>query len=132
MKHQLNNGLLKAQKHGLVVVEPKSNELQIDLDGARALRRYGMQFAILRRAGLTKGWKEKITPSRKRGHVHVTIKTDQRAVKNTAWPRSQFTILERIGLAAILGDDPARAAFNWCRAALGEKYPVVFFEEKKK
>lgn len=112
-----NWGVPRARRRGLKVIEPKTNELQIDLDGARALHVYGRQYDVLRRAGLTKGWREKVNPSRRSGHTHVTI----------SMPRP-MPLTERVGLQAILGDDLKRAAFNWCRVKRHNKYPVVFFE----
>jgi hypothetical protein len=111
-------GLKRALKSGLKIVEPKKNELQIDLDGARAVRKYGMQFSILRKAGLTKKWRETIQPSKKSGHVHVTIKLP-----------SKINDLHRVLLQAVLGSDIRREAFNYCRVSKRNKYPIVFFEE---
>lgn len=119
---------MRAKHRGLVVVEPKPNQLQIDIDSARALRRYGLQFAILRRAGLTKGWREKITPSKKRGHVHITITIPERQLINIWSNRNAPDLIFRICLQAILGSDLTREAFNYCRAVKGGKYPIVFFE----
>ena len=126
-KNDLQGGLERARRRGLIVVEPKPNQLQIDIDSARALRRYGLQFAILRRAGLTKGWRERITPSKKRGHVHVTI-----TIKDGLDFQGSPNLIKRICLQAILGSDLTREAFNYCRAVKGGKYPVVFFERGKK
>ena len=112
-------GLSRAKKRGLRVVEPRPNELQIDLDGARALRVYGMQFSTLRRAGLTAGWRERVTPSKSGGNrVHITITMPVRV--------DNFT---RVLLQAILGSDIKREAFNYCRVKKGNKYPIVFFEK---
>jgi hypothetical protein len=113
-------GLKRARRKGLVVVEPKPNELQIDLDGARALRAYGMQFNILRKAGLCLGWRERIRPSKRAGHVHVTISLPD-----------NIDNLKRVCLQAILGSDLKREAFNLCRILRGNKYPIVFFESGK-
>jgi len=121
MREELNWNLKRAAQRGLIIVEPRANQLQIDLDSARALRKYGMQYSILRRAGICKGWKEKITPSSKKGHVHVTI----------TMPYA-LSLIVRVGLQAILGSDLGREAFNYCRAVKGGQYPVVFFEKTKK
>jgi hypothetical protein len=113
-------GLKRALKSGLKVVQPKPNELQIDLDGARALRRYGMQFSILRKAGLARRWKEKIQPSKKPGHVHITITLPVK-IDN----------VQRVALQAVLGSDIRREAFNFCRVVKRNKYPIAFFEREK-
>jgi hypothetical protein len=110
--------LTRARKLHWQIIEPKPNELQLDLDGARAMRLYGMQFSILRRAGLTKRWKEKIIPSKKAGHVHVVI-TMPNSIKN----------LERVALQAVLGSDIKREAFNYARVKRHNKYPIVLFKK---
>lgn len=121
MKHKDTQwGLRRARAKRLLIVEPKPNQLQIDLDGARALRHYGMQFGTLRRAGLTKGWRERIAPSKGGGaRCHVTI-TMPRAMDN----------LTRVCYQAVLGSDPKREAFNLCRVVNGNKYPIAFFEKR--
>ena len=109
--------LKRARAKGWFIVEPGPNQLQLDLDGARALRLYGMQYAILRKAGLTKKWREKVLASKKPGHVHVVI-TMPRKIQN----------LERVALQAVLGSDVRREAFNYARVVKRNKYPIVFFE----
>jgi hypothetical protein len=78
-----------------------------------------MQYSILRKAGLTVGWKEKLLPSKKAGHAHVVI-TLPMPIKN----------LERVALQAILGSDIKREAFNYTRVKNGNKYPIVLFRRK--
>ena len=119
MSTKLQWGLTRARKHGWRIVEPKANQLQLDLDGARALRKYGMQFSILRKSGLTAGWKELIKGSKKRSHVHIVI-TMPKKIKN----------LERVALQAILGSDIKREAFNYTRVKKRNKYPIVLFERE--
>jgi len=109
----------EASKRGLLVIEPRSNELQIDIDGARAMRHYSKQYAILERGGQTRGWKETLKPSHTKGHAHITIRL----------PRS-ITDLKRVCLQAILGSDPSREAFNYVRVQNRNRYPIVFFEKK--
>jgi len=114
-------GLIKAKKHNLIVIEPKPNQLQIDLDSARAVRAYGMQYNILRRAGLTRGWKEKISTSRSgKTRLHITI-TMPYKIDN----------LKRVCMQAVLGSDIKREAFNFCRVENENRYPIVFFEKEK-
>lgn len=122
MNHDdMNPNMLRAKRRGQIAVEPLPNQLQIDIDNPRALRRYGITFAILYRHGIAKGWREKILPSRTSGHVHIIITM-----------RKPLPLPERIGLQAILCSDPSREAFNYCRAKLGHKYPVVLFRPKGK
>lgn len=116
---KINANLRKARAKGYVVIEADAHTLQIDLDGARALRRYGWQYWQLEQAGITKGWKEKIVASKSRGHVHVYIKTPD------AKP-----IVERIAFQAILGSDTKREGFNLIRAKRRSRSPIVFFERR--
>jgi hypothetical protein len=117
---KLQWGIQRAKKSGWKIVEPKPNQLQLDLDGARAVRRYGMQFSILKKSGLANGWKELVLSSKKSGHVHVVI-TLPKAVRN----------LERVALQAILGSDIKREAFNFCRVKKRNKYPIVLFRREE-
>jgi len=112
-------GMPRAKRAKLILVEPEQDELQIDIDGCRALRHYGAQFAILQKAGITHGWKESMTPSRAKNHMHITIKL----------PRV-ITNLERVCLQSILGSDPMREAFNYVRVNKRTRYPIVFFEKE--
>lgn len=108
----------RVRKKGLRVVEPKPNELQIDLDSARALRLYGRQYFMLEQHGITRGWKERITPSKSGGRrVHVTI-TMPSAIDN----------IKRVALQLALGSDLKRECFNLARVIKKNKYPIVFFE----
>lgn len=111
---------LEAKRSNLRIIEPGPREIQIDLDGIRRMRHYADMFGIFKREGLARGWKERVIPSRARNHFHVII----------TLPRP-LPLAERVGLAAILGDDPARAAFNYCRVKTKSKYPVVLFQPKR-
>jgi hypothetical protein len=113
-------GLKKARRLGWKVIEPKANELQLDLDGALAVRKYGAQYAILRKAGLTRKWKEKILPSKRKNHVHVVISLPAK-IKN----------IERVALQAVLGSDIKREAFNFTRVKKRNKYPIVLFKREE-
>jgi hypothetical protein len=111
-----------AKRDGLRIVEPKRNEIQIDLDGAKAIHVYARQYMFLEREGVTKGWRERMTVSKSGGsHMHVTITT----------PHNMDDVT-RCAYAAVLGDDMKRAAFNLARVIKGTKYPIVFFERGRK
>ncbi len=109
----------RAKRDGMRVVEPKRNEIQVDLDGAKAIHLYARQYMFLAREGITKGWRERMTVSKSGGnHMHVTITT----------PHNMDDIT-RCAYASVLGDDPKRAAFNLARVIKRTKYPIVFFEK---
>jgi hypothetical protein len=110
----------EAKRQHLMIVEPAPNELQIDLDGARAIHRYGMSFVILKRAGLTRGWQETIEPSRKPGHVHLTVTLP-----------FMVNRIERVCLQSLLASDHIRECFNYIRVKRRNRYPIVFFEKEK-
>jgi len=112
-------GLKRAIEKNLVAIEPLANQLQIDLDGPKALKIYGKQFSILKRAGLTVGWKERMTPSMSKGHLHLTI----------TMPKNLNAEL-RICLQVILGSDLQREAFNLARVLNRQKYAICFFERE--
>jgi hypothetical protein len=118
MRKRIN--LRNAKRDGLLIVQPKPNQIQIDLDSARDIHNYARQYLLLTREGLTKGWKERITTSRGGGcHLHVTITTPH-----------TMDDLKRVAYAAVLGDDLKRAALNLCRVIKRNKYPIVFFEKR--
>jgi hypothetical protein len=109
--------MARAERENWVIVEPKPNELQIDLDGFRAIRAYGLQYDILSKAGITTRWKERTSPSMSRNHIHITITLP-----------SPIDNYKRVMLQALLGSDIKREAFNLCRVVNKNKYPIVFFE----
>lgn len=109
------------RKRGLRIVEPRANEIQIDLDNARALRVYARQYFLLEQHGITTGWRERMTTSKSGGsRVHVTI-TIPKGIDN----------VKRVAFQAILGSDLKREAFNLCRVIKRNRYPIVFFERSK-
>ena len=128
----------RAKKRGRVVVEPKANEIFIDIDGPIEYQFYKKQLRILEEGGITQGWTIRETPSETDGHVHIIVILPIRYYNGNSRYEWVFTsattegLLIRIGLAAILCDDPHRAAFNFVRAWQKAKYPVVFFEKPKR
>jgi hypothetical protein len=129
-------GLERAVKSGLRIIEPKPNQLQLDIDSIGLLIFHEMQYSILERAGITKGWRKKVRKSKRGGnHLHVTITSpDYFGVgicANSPLDPVVNAIL-RVALAVILGSDPKREAFNLCRVLKGNKYPIVFFEKDEK
>ena len=112
----------RAKREGMRVVEPKRNEIQIDLDGAKAIHIYARQFMFLKREGVTKGWRERMTTSKSGGsHMHVTITLPYK-----------IDDFKRVAYATVLGDDRKRAAFNLARVIKGTRFPIVFFEKGRK
>lgn len=120
MKKQFN--LINAKRDGLEIVEPKPNELQIDLDSASAIHVYSRQFMMLKKEGFPgiAKWRERMTKSKGGGnHVHITI-TLPHNIDNKL----------RVCLQAVLGSDIKRECFNICRVLKGNRYPIVFFERR--
>lgn len=119
MRAQLN--LRNAKRDGMLIIQPKRNQLQIDIDSARDMHNYCRQYMLLSREGLTVGWKERMTVSKGGGnHFHITITMPHR-----------IDDLKRVAYQTVLGDDLKRAAFNLCRVIKRNKYPIVFFEKGK-
>jgi hypothetical protein len=110
-------GLKRARNRGLYVLEPKPNQLQIDLDGIRDIKVFCHQLYIMEQGKLTRSWRFRFTESKTKNHIHVTITLP------TARPME-----ERLFLSLLLGDDLKRAAFNYVRVKNKNKYPVAFFE----
>lgn len=117
----IQKGIARARVLGLQVVEPKPNEIQLDLDSVRAVRQFTSQLQQLEYAGLTRGWSYQMMPSRARNHMHVVI----------ALPRP-VPLRTRVLLAALLGSDLKREMFNYIRVLTRRRYPVVLFRPKEK
>jgi hypothetical protein len=111
--------LNRALRKGKQIIEPKPNELQIDIDGLRAMHRHTTLWHILKDCGLTKGWTSHILPSSQKDHFHIII----------TMPKN-YSIVHRIAMQAILGSDIKREARNFCRAMRGNKYPIVLFKKE--
>jgi hypothetical protein len=126
-------GLERAIKTGLRIVEPTPYQLQLDIDSAGLLIFHEMQWSILEKAGITKGWKRKIKKSKRGGnHLHITITSPDAFGVTVCADSPQDTIVNiilRVAFQAILGSDLKREAFNLCRVLKGNKYPIVFFEK---
>jgi hypothetical protein len=135
-KHAIQWGLQRAIQTGLRIIEPKPNELQLDIDSVGLLIFHEMQYSILEKAGITKGWKKKITKSKRGGsHLHVTITAPKNfGIDNYFFNRDVekiVNVLLRLLFQSLLGSDLKREAFNTCRVLKGNKYPIVFFEKDK-
>jgi hypothetical protein len=128
-------GLRRAKETGLRIVEPRPNELQLDIDSIGLLTFHEMQWSILKKAGITKGWRRKIRKSKRGGsHVHVTITLPMKLImwmNDSMYALNGYENFARVCLQTILGSDPKREAFNLCRVINGNKYPIVFFEKEK-
>lgn len=101
-----------------------ANELQMDLDGAAAVRvfRYGLK--MLRSSKHVKVLRWTLKRSTTRGHWHgrVWIKGIEKA--------RYFGVLERIAIQLALGDDPVRGLMNWGRWRNGDPYPVLLIDHR--
>ena len=118
---KLNRNLTRERADGTRVILATPRTLQLDLDSPAAVRRYGWQWQLLKRAEMARGWREKILPSKTRGHVHIIITLPQPLPLGT-----------RIALQALLGSDIKREMFNWIRGSKRSKFPVVLFERRKR
>lgn len=116
----LQGGLRRARTARKRIIEPKPNEIQVDLDSLRDLHVFSRQYRMLDSRGLTRHWRVKVAASFARGHVHVTIRL----------PRAK-PLIERVYLAALLGSDLKREAFNYIRVRCRRKIPVAFFERAR-
>lgn len=111
-----------AEAKGCIVVEPKANELFVDIDDAAGLDAYEKNIARIREAfafsHLEKREVRRASPSGKpdRFHIVVTLTRDVEP-------------LERILLQLLLGSDRVREALSWERVRRGDEKPTLFFEK---
>ena len=91
----------------------------MDLDGVNAMGVLHYHRRLLKRYGLTNGWRWKIAPSKTPGHAHVTI----------TLPRV-MSIYKRIALACVLGSDRTRETLNLIRATRRSSMNILFFERR--
>ncbi len=104
-------------ERGVKVVEPADNELFVDIDSHEG---FGVFHANIGSLGdLVESHAATLSPSRKAGRYHVTVKLS-RPVKDN---------FERILLQLLLGSDVAREMVSFREATLGLKLPTVFFEK---
>lgn len=128
-------GLRRAKQSGMRIVEPRPNELQLDIDGAAELAIFRQQWSILENAGITKDWKFSVTPSKRPGKFHVSVTIPGTlCMQFTPYKHSPKEIanLVRVLFQSILGSDIRREAFNLCRVLNGNRYPICFFERDDK
>lgn len=117
-RHRANTARTRTEK--TEVITPGEDEIQIDLDGPRAVREFN------RRVRQFRHWLQEldecrmmVLPSRsgKRGHYHVTVRTG----------RPIHTDLHRVCLASLFGSDPIREIINYVRVTQNRPYPICFF-----
>lgn len=129
-----------AKQRGLVVVYPKDNELQFDIDSQDQLEQFMLRFAKFNEGIGSEDYFLKIeneTPSvsGKIGHTHVTVSVWE--TKYTALGRERNKPLsvshplsewQRIALQSALGSDPMRELLNAMRLFIGTDRPTRLFE----
>lgn len=109
---------IDAAGQGCLIVEPKANELFIDIDTAEQRNWYNFNYSkIEQHIGILEVT-EKPSPSLAPDHAHivVTLKRD-------------VTPFERIFLQSILGSDLQREALSWIRLINNDPRPTLFFEK---
>jgi hypothetical protein len=114
-----------AKEKGCAVVEPKGNEIFIDIDSAA--ERVHFDNAIAR---IKSRWpcEVKITPSPSGAehHAHIVVAFP----KPSATIENSFSALERIALQAVLGSDLKRELNSVCDVLDGDPLPTIFFERE--
>lgn len=111
-------------KPELVAVIPTDRELQIDLDSRAAVKTFRRRLNFIRarnRAYKKLRWhlRSRITRSKSK-KWHATVTSSQR-----------MTLLERLCLQTLLGDDPQRAIYNFYRYLNESRFPILFYEKGK-
>lgn len=110
----------------LVAVIPSDREIQVDIDSDKAYvyfkDRYRFFRACIRNYRRMANWRVKVRVTRSPGgNRHATVTLSQR-----------MTQCERICAAVLLGDDPARAMYNFFRHLNESRFPVLFYEKRHK
>lgn len=108
-----------ANDKGCIVVEPKPNQLFIDLDNITDVNWFVNAIERIKsRTPLT----EKMTPSPSgvEGRFHVVV----------TFEKLTFSPLERIAYQAALGSDRARELNSICDVLDGDPLPTIFFERE--
>jgi hypothetical protein len=107
-----------AKAKGCIVVEPKDNELFVDIDNeADRLWFDGKIERIKSRTPCT--WVVTSSPGGEEHQVHIVVTFASRT----------FTPLERIAYQAVLGSDRHRELNSVCDVLDGDPLPTIFFEK---
>jgi len=112
-----NGAKTEAAENGLRIVEPKPNELFLDIDTDEQYARFEEAYAHMKRVLKIKTFtlgrsRRKITGK----HITVTLGFEVNAT-------------ERIALQAILGSDPRRETYSFWRVQNNDPIPTLFFEK---
>jgi hypothetical protein len=108
----------QAKKLGLVVVEPKPNELFVDLDSEEQCAAFDKCIAIFEKRHRCL-WTKRPSPSGEPHHFHVRVRLLAETID------AQTRVLYQ----ATLGSDPVRECLSLQRLALGDTMPTLFFEK---
>jgi len=111
-------GKTKKKRQNLMFVPAAANVLQIDRDASDRSFKETQSLGSLTEMGLIVD--RKVSMSRSGQGFHETIVLSKK-----------LPIMERIALAAALGDDPVRVVLNWTRARAGDPHPILFLEKNK-
>lgn len=118
MNYDLKNydeAIVKARKLGKIIILPKENELQLDIDSEEQFTLFHARLKELN--ALHKIQIVQEVKSSKDGHYHVYIKLTR-----------DIPTEERIILQMFLGSDPIREYLSMCLAKIGDSEPILLFE----
>jgi hypothetical protein len=121
--NDITNGLSVEQlkhNHGITVIFPKDDELQIDIDDGDSLKRFYNYYGLLIKNGVVSSYKMEL--SKTVGHYHITVKLSN----------NSLTLLEKSALQVFLGSDPKREEISLRRHFNGEDRVFRFFEYNNK
>jgi hypothetical protein len=108
-----------AKKKGLVVVEPKPDQLFIDIDDECSDAVFDRTIGKVQELIPGTTWSRAPSPSGALGRFHIVV-TLGRPVADA---------FERILLQALMGSDRIREVLSWQRATRGDARPTLFFEK---
>lgn len=112
-----NNPVEIAKATGQEIVEPKPNQLLIDIDTEEQAVRFKAGIDMLMQLGIKCSYS--VVDSKTAGHKHVTVELD-----------INLTDHERVILQACLGSDPRRELYSFMRLRLGMAKPIILFRGK--
>lgn len=109
-----------AKRYNLDILEPRTNELYIDIDNEGQYKAFQAQLE----------WLGDFLPG-----VEITRNTPSMS----GLPKRHIVLqlpngaplIERCALQLVLGGDPLHARLCLMRALIGDEYPIVFFEKKE-
>jgi hypothetical protein len=115
-KYELDN---REPPDGYIAIEPKPNELFIDIDHPESFKIYNFYKPKIDQM-YGRFLEDKLTQSKTEGHYHIILKLPY-----------DTEVMERLFLQRLLGSDPLREYLSYRRVIEGIEMPILFFEKEE-